>query len=121
MIPALITLLLLVLIMVARQTIKTSRLESPIVEHPIIEEEEHLFAERPHHPEKKDELPKVDQKQIVITELMVNGTIDFERAKELGIKRLAGVIFRLRKHYKIDNVVVDGKFSHYKLIKHKGN
>ena len=109
MIPALITLLLLVLIMVARQTIKTSRLESPIVEHPEVEEEEHLFAERPHHPEKKEEFGKVDQKQIVFTELVVNGTIDFERAKELGIKRLAGVIFRLRKHYKIDNVVVDGK------------
>lgn len=121
MIPALITLLLLVLIMVARQTIKTSRLESPIVEHPIMEEDEHLYAERPHHPEKKEELTKMDQKQIVITELLNYGKIDFERAKELGIKRLAGVIFRLRKHHRIDNVIVDGKFSHYKLVHYRGN
>lgn len=121
MIPALITLLLLVLIMVARQTIKTSRLESPIVEHPVVEEEEHLFAERPHHTETKEQPQKFDQKNIVITELMINGTIDFARAKELGVKRLAGVIFRLRKNYKIDNVIVNGKFSHYKLIKFKGN
>jgi hypothetical protein len=121
MIIAIITLLILVLIMVAKQTIKTSRLESPVVNHPIVEDEVHLFAERPHHPEKGEGVLKVDQKNIVITELMVNGTIDFARAKELGIKRLAGVIFRLRKHYKIDNVIVDGKFSHYKLIKYKGN
>jgi hypothetical protein len=121
MIIAIITLLVLVLIMVAKQTIKTSHLESPVVNHPIVEDEVHLFAERPHHPEKEEAELKVDQKNIVITELMVNGTIDFARAKELGIKRLAGVIFRLRKHYKIDNVIVDGKFSHYKLIKYKGN
>lgn len=121
MIWAIIGLLAIVLAMVINATIKTSRLESPIIEHPAMEEEEHLFAERPHHPEKEEEVLKVDQKNIVITELMVNGTIDFARAKELGIKRLAGVIFRLRKHYKIDNVIVDGKFSHYKLIKYKGN
>ena len=52
MIIAIITLLVLVLIMVAKQTIKTSRLESPVVNHPIVEDEVHLFAERPHHPEK---------------------------------------------------------------------
>jgi hypothetical protein len=120
MIWALITLLLLVLLMVAKQTIKTSRLESPIVEHPIVDEDAHLFAERPHHTEIKEPSVKVDQKNIVITEMMVNGTIDFARAKELGVNRLSSVIFRLRKHYEIMNVVEDGKFVHYKLIRYKG-
>jgi hypothetical protein len=120
MIWAIVTLLGLVLIMVIKQTISTSRLSSPPI-HPIEEEEQHLFAERPvvADEEPKSDL-KIDQKNIVITELMVNGTISFDRAKELGVKRLAGVIFRLRKSYKIDNIVVDGKFSHYKLVKYKG-
>lgn len=118
MIWAFIGLLAIVLAMVINETIKTSRLESPVVSHPVVEEEVHLFAERPYPHEKEESLGKADQKNIVITELMLNGTIDFERAKQLGVKRLAGVIFRLRKQYKIDNVIVDGKFSHYKLIKY---
>lgn len=120
MIWAIIALLVLVLIMVVRQTISTSRSQTPPI-HPIEEEEQHLFAERPVVAEEEPKADlKIDQKNIVITELMVNGTITFDRAKELGVKRLAGVIFRLRKSYKIDNVVVDGKFSHYKLVRYKG-
>ncbi len=124
MIWAIIGLLAIVLAMVINETIKTSRLESPAVNHPVVEEEVHLFAERPYPHEKEESLEKADQKRkadqknIVISELMLNGTIDFERAKQLGVKRLAGVIFRLRKQYKIDNVIVDGKFSHYKLVKY---
>ena len=101
-------------------TISISRLSSPQV-HPNEEEEEHLFAERPIVPDENPNADlKIDQKQIVINELMVNGTITFERAKELGVKRLAGVIYRLRKLHRIDNVIVDGKFSHYKLIEFRG-
>lgn len=120
MIWAIVTLLGLVLIMVIKQTISTSRLQSPPI-HPIEEEDEHLFAERPIISEVEQKAnSKINQNNIVINELMLNGTISFERARELGVKRLAGVIFRLRKSYKIDNIVSDGKFSHYKLIKYKG-
>lgn len=118
------TLLLIGVILIFQPFIKLKRLKAPASNHshhPIVEEEIHLFAERPHHNKEEIAKQKNNMKTIVITEMMLNGSITFSRADELGVKRLAGVIFRLRKHYKIDNVIVDGKFSHYKLIKYKGN
>jgi hypothetical protein len=137
MIWAIIILLGIVLIMVVKQTISTSNLQSPPSPPPPPLSETNLqnhvcstptanFCCSPcsqtyagfHAPQKAQY--KVDHKNTVITEMMIHGTISFERAKELGVKGLAGVIFRLRKIYDIDNVVVDGKFLHYKLIKLKG-
>lgn len=105
------------------RTIKLSTLESP--KFPLEEEEEHLFAERPYSPEREivelemKQIP-VSQKSLVIAHLMVHGTISKEDAMIMGIKRLPMIILRLRKLYKIDNVIIDGKFSHYKLIEYKG-
>lgn len=118
MIGALIGLLMLVLMMVVYQTITSSKVNSK-TPHPIVEEEEHLYAERPEIPTPREKVG-MHQKNVVISELMLNGRIDFKRAKELGIKRLPSVIFRLRKHHKIENVIVNGKFSHYELIQAKG-
>lgn len=115
--------LALCLVYVMYRTIKLSTLESP--KFPLEEEEEHLFAERPYSPEREivelemKQIP-VSQKSLVIAHLMVHGTISKEDAMIMGIKRLPMIILRLRKLYKIDNVIIDGKFSHYKLIEYKG-
>lgn len=105
------------------QTISGSTREA--TNFPIEEEEEHLFAERPYSREREvvelemKQVP-VSQKDRVIAHLMVHGTISKKDALGMGIKRLPMIILRLRKLYKIDNVIVDGKFSHYKLIEYKG-
>ena len=62
---------------------------------------------------------KVSKKDKVITHLMFNGTISKKDAQDLGVERLSMHIHRLRQFYIIDNVIVDGKFVHYKLIELK--
>jgi hypothetical protein len=112
------------LVYVMYRTIKLATTESP--NFPVEEEEEHLFAERPFSPEREiielemKETKKASQKDVVIAHLMVHGTISKAEAKSMGIFRLPMIILRLRKLYKIDNVIVDGKFAHYKLIEYKG-
>lgn len=108
------------------QTISGSTREA--TNFPLEEDEHHLFAERPYpHESEKSELDTkaskipVSQKDLVMAHLMVHGTISKNDALKMGIKRLPMIILRLRKLYKIDNVIVDGKFSHYKLIEYKGN
>ena len=114
-----VALLAIVFVVLIIRTIKLTRLETP--PFPLEEEEEHLFSERPFpHEEETMEMRKVSQKDKVITHLMVYGTISKQQAKDLGISKLPMHIHRLRKLYKIDNVIVDGKFSRYKLIEYKG-
>ena len=110
------------LVYVIYRTIKLSTMESP--NFPEEEEEVHLFAERPYTRKSQKQdfggIAYVSQKNKVITHLMMNGTISKAEAKEMAVNRLPMHIFRLRKMYKIDNVIVDGKFVHYKLIEFKG-
>jgi hypothetical protein len=110
------------LVYVILRTIKLAMTESP--NFPVEEEEEHLFAERPIVNSKVVELEmkqtkKVSKKDKVITHLMFNGTISKEDAQDLGVQRLSMHIHRLRQFYIIDNVIVNGKFVHYKLIELK--
>ena len=112
------------LVYVIYRTIKLATLESP--NFPVQDEEHHLFAERPHTPEREVvelemvEIKKSPQKQLVISHLMVYGTMSKADAKSLGITRLPMYIHRWRKYYDIINVIEDGKFLHYKLIGLKG-
>jgi hypothetical protein len=103
-------------------------MESPnLPNFPVEEEEHHLFSERPHNTQKEVielemvETQKVAQKDRVILHMMKFGTISKGDAQDLEVKRLPMHIFRLRQEYKIDNVIVNGKFSHYKLIGLKSN
>lgn len=112
------------LVYVIYRTIKLATLESP--NFPVQDEEHHLFAERPYSPEREVveleiiETKKASQKDVVICHLMAFGTISKADAKSMGIARLPMIILRLRKLYKIDNIIIDGKFAHYKLIEYKG-
>lgn len=120
----LIVFLVITFVYVIIRTIKNSTAGTD--NFPSEEEEVHLFAERPYPHEFKKvdsnigKSVKVSQKDKVIAYLNVHGKISKEDAKELGISKLPMYIHRLRKHYIIDNIIVDGKFSHYKMIRFKG-